>query len=92
MSNNLTFNPNTYLSDVNSRTELTGEQLKKDYELQVLAKVQNYKLEHPKFSTERICKDLNIAVSSYNRMRRDCGMPPLSQYLVPVKQGKGNKH
>lgn len=87
MNNNSIFNSNTYRSVVDLRGTLTGDQVKKDFEMQILAKVLNYKLLDPTFTFERICKDLNLSVSAVNRMRRDCNMFPFSQYLVSAKQG-----
>lgn len=57
--------------------------------MQILATLNNYKRLYPEFTTERICRDNNMPVSSYNRMRQDCNMPHLRQYNVPVKTGKG---
>jgi len=87
----LKFDANNFLSNVATRANLSGDEIKNDFLKQRIAKVMAFREEHPNVKMPEVCKAVGLSESTVNRSRRDLGMKPISHYSIPLSSRGGSK-
>ena len=86
---NKQINPSDTLTAINNRTNLTANDVRKDFAMQTIIKILSAKEERPDLKLSEVYKANNLSESKVARIRRDVGMGPINQYLIPKITGKG---
>ena len=85
-SNPNKFDSNAYLNIVKNRTELSAEDILRDFKLRQYTEYLNNHYTYKDVKGPELAKMMNTTMSSMNRIRKDLNAPSIFQYKVPLNQ------